>query len=129
MGIRLIWRITGLALIAVAALTLIGLGIGTHATVPSDAPVYYDIEAKTYLAPPCMPVWLERRRSLSGLRNGTISEAHRLNFAPDADCQQSGALAPADRSLTRQLLVKLGLLPPIKHWWEGPYRAAVRQIR
>jgi len=29
---------------------------------------------------------------------------------------------PDDRSATGRFLVWLGLLPPLKHWWDMPYR-------
>jgi hypothetical protein len=56
------------------------------------------------------------------LRLAKADDARQLQYKPDAACRETGAFAPDDRSLTGQLLVKLGVLSPLQHWWDAPYR-------
>jgi hypothetical protein len=107
----------------VGLLLLAGLGIGSNASMPGYAAVYLDDEAKNYVALPCIGEW-ERRsgEKFAAVRLAKVSEARQLGYEPDAVCRESGAFAPHDRSLTGHLLVKLGVLSPIQHWWDVPYR-------
>jgi hypothetical protein len=104
-------------------LLFLGLGIGSNTFMPGYAAVYVDDEAKIYVALPCVDEWRRRaERKIAMARLTKASEAYRLGYKPDAMCRESGAFAPDDRSFTGSLLVKLGFLSPLTHWWDMPYR-------
>jgi len=91
--------------------------------MPDYAAVYLDDVAKTYVALPCLKEWQNRRnQTLAMLRLNRASEAYALKYEPDEVCRETGAFSEDDRSLIGLLLVKLGILAPIQHWWDAPYR-------
>jgi hypothetical protein len=87
------------------------------------AAVYLDDDAKTYIALPCLKEWQNRpSQSLAFLRLAPASKAISQGYKSDATCRETGAFVEDDRSLTGLLLVKLGILSPVRHWWDIPYR-------
>ena len=97
--------------------------------MPGYAPVYLDDIAKTYIALPCMKEWQNRQsETLALVRLSKVSEAYKLKYKPDEVCRETGAFSEDDRSLTGLLLVKLGFLPPIRHWWDAPYRTEKGEV-
>jgi hypothetical protein len=105
------------------ALLLLGFGIGSSLPMPGYARVYLDDDAKTYIATPCLAGWQQQKsQTMSFLRLGTASEAIGLGYGSDRLCRETGAFVEDDRSLTGLLLEKVGILPPIRHWWDAPYR-------
>ena len=120
----------GKATIAVILVLLwLGTGIDTTVTMPDNAPVYLDDGARSYIALPCIEEW-ERRtgESFAFVHLGTAKEAHQLHYQPDQDCRDAGAFMEDNRSLTGHLLVKLGILPPMQHWWNRPYRTETGEV-
>jgi hypothetical protein len=90
--------------------------------MPKYAWVYVDDKAKTYIALPCMREWRRRAATKNAVvRLFDAGGARQLGYKPDTLCRDTGAFAPDDRSLTGSLLVKIGLLSPITHWWDMPY--------
>lgn len=107
------------ALITVGFLLFIGLGIETTVTLPPYALVFLDDQAKTYIAAPCLNEWLQRPGEHYSLaRRSTSSEAQRLHYAPDDKCREAGGYIDDGPSLTGLLLIKLGILPAKKYWWD-----------
>jgi hypothetical protein len=106
-----------------AALLLLGFGVASNVPMPGYAAVYLDDDAKAYIALPCLSEWQQRpSQRLVFLRLSTASEAIRLGYKSDAACRERDAFMEDDRSLSGLLLVKLGILSPIRHWWDRPYR-------
>jgi hypothetical protein len=104
-------------------LLFVGLGIGGIDPMPGYAVVFLDDISKTYIALPCIEEWRSRpSNTIDLVRRGTASEAAGLKYDPDKNCRETGAFADAGRSLTGLLLVKLGILPPVRHWWDAPHR-------
>jgi hypothetical protein len=114
-----LWQIIKVALIALGVLLFLGLGIGSNTPMPAYAPVYIDDGTRTYLAAPCKSAGMYSSDiNADALRFGTKSEARRLGYKPDDVCRNTGIHAPDERSATGHLLQWLGLLPPLKHWWD-----------
>jgi hypothetical protein len=108
-----------IALIVAGALLFLGLGIGSNTPMPGHAAVYIDDATRTYLAAPCKSAGAHGPDiNVGALRFGTKSEARRLEYKPDDVCRNTGIHAPDDRSATGHLLQWLGLLTPLKHWWD-----------
>jgi hypothetical protein len=106
-----------LGLLVVIALLLVGLAIPTTNPMPGFATVYLDDLSRTYLAQPCMQVW--KSRPGSGVVHASSARyAWSLSYLPDKVCQQSGAFAGSDSSVTRDILVNLGILRPPRQWWD-----------
>jgi hypothetical protein len=107
----------------VAIVFVLGLGIGSSKSMPPYARVYIDDDTKTYLALPCLDEWQHRKGdSLAFLRLSSAAEAHKLKYKPDDNCRETGAFSEDDRSLSGIMLQDLGILQPIEHWWDKPYR-------
>jgi hypothetical protein len=96
--------------------------VGTIDTMPSYAPVFLDDTSRTYLAPSCIDEWQHRREQLAIAARSTVEDAIAEGYKPDHGCAQTGAFAQNGRSALGLFLVKLGVLPPLKHWWNLPYR-------
>jgi hypothetical protein len=112
------------AALGIAAL-LIGLGIaiGSSDYMPSYAVVFLDDATKTYIALPCVEEWRSRpTRQVDIIRRGTAGEARQLGYKVDEKCRDAGGYIEDGRSLAGLILVWLGVLPPLKHWWDQPYR-------
>ena len=97
-----------------AAAAFFGLGFGIAPTIdaPPGALVQVDPASKTYFAPPC-------RQISSALGVTTLDNARKLGFSPDAHCLELGGFVQRSRSLSGQLLEKLGLLPPLPNRWNA----------
>jgi hypothetical protein len=104
-------------------LFFVGLGIGSIDPMPGYAVVFLDDISKTYIALPCIEEWRSRpSNTIDLVRRSTASEAARLKYEPDKNCRETGAFVDDGRSLTGLLLVKLGILPPARHWWDARSR-------
>ncbi|HEV8260966.1 MAG TPA: hypothetical protein VGQ19_09450 [Burkholderiales bacterium] len=95
-----------------AFLLMCGYAIGSARTMPPNAVVYVDKEAKRYFAAPCV-------KDTSRLAAATAAEAYGLEYKPDPDCRKSGAFQSADRSLTGLLLVRIGVLDEYPTRWNA----------
>ena len=115
--------------IAVVLLVFLSFGIGTNVTMPQYATVYLEPQTKTYIGLPCLKEW-ERRHggNLPIAALGTITEARQMKYAPDDNCRNTGAFAPDGPALPIALLIKAGLLPEPKYWWDQPYRLDTGEI-
>ena len=94
---------------AAAALFGLGFGITPSIEAPPGALVQVDAASKTYFAPPC-------RQISSGLGVTTLDNARKLGYSPDAQCLESGGFVQRNRSLSGQLLEKIGVLAPASRW-------------
>jgi hypothetical protein len=104
-------------------LLLASFGVETTDRMPPYGIVFIDYSTKTYIALPCV----EKRRydpdlKTSMLKLSTRREARKIGYSSDDKCRNAGGFAEDGRSLGGILLVKLGILPPLKHWWDKPYR-------
>lgn len=108
-----------IALVALGVILCGVLVVGTNTVMPGHAPVYLDDESRTYLAAPCEAEWQRRNGATANrLRFGTASEARRRNYGPDDHCRSTGLHAPEGRSAAGLLFEMLGILPPLKYWWD-----------
>ena len=94
-------------------LFFIGFGVGVSKSPPKQAVVFVDSDEKTYFAPHCVKTLDER----ATLIESTIGKVYKLKFNPDQKCQDTGAFLQEARSLSGQLLVKIGILKPLKSRW------------
>jgi hypothetical protein len=116
-------RYVSVVLTAVAVVAMIGLGIGSIDLMPSYAVVFLDDTNKTFVALPCIDEWRSRpSQTIDLVRRGTAGEAAKLGYKPDAKCREAVGYSEDGRSLTGLALVWLGVLPPLVHWWDKPYR-------
>ena len=106
----------------VAFLMFVFFGQGTITTIPDYAAVYLDDGAKTYIALPCALGGSYQTLVSNPARLSTKKEARSLRYKPDDIFRNTGAFALEDRSLIGRLLVEWGILPPITHWWDRPYK-------
>jgi hypothetical protein len=90
---------------------LAGLFIVPTRTMPDNALVLLDDQNHTYLSPICA------NREKKDYRLARAAEARKLNYAPDKKCQDQGGFSQDSRSITGNLLVRLGLLPPLPSRW------------
>ena len=97
---------------AAAALFGLGFGIATSIDAPPGALVQVDAASRTYFAPSC-------RQISSALGIATLDNARKLGFSPDARCVELGGFVQRSRSLSGQLLEKLGLLAPLPSRWNA----------
>jgi hypothetical protein len=117
------------ALATIATLFCIGFSIGSNSSMPDYARVYIDDDAKTYLALPCLAEWQSRKSdTIALLRLGTAAESRKLNYQPDKNCRDTGAFFGEDSSLSKNFLIRLGILQPIREWWDGPYRNELGEV-
>ncbi len=79
--------------------------------MPDNALVYLDDQNQTYLSPGCAP---KEKRSL---RSATAAEARRLKYQPAKECGGAASFRQDVRSLSGNLLVRLGMLPPLPSRW------------
>lgn len=113
----------------VGALLFVGLGIRTSGSMPGYAAVYLDDVERTYIGLPCIEEWHRRPdTAMAVVRLSTAAEAWSLRYEPDYECRETGAFVGSDSSLTRGLLVKLGLLSPPQQWWDAPYRNEAGEV-
>jgi len=106
-----------------AVLIVAGLGIGTIDSMPPYAVVFLDDTSKTFIALPCIEEWRSRQtKTVDFVWRGTAGDARRLGYEIDLACRDAGGYSEDGRSLTGIILVKLGVLEPLTHWWDWPYR-------
>ena len=91
----------------------IGFGVGVSKSPPKHAIVFVDSTEKTYFAPPCVKALDER----TTLMESTIGKVYNLKLNPDPECRDTGAFLQGARSLSGQLLVKIGVLEALKSRW------------
>lgn len=106
---------TLLACVATGTVFLLffGFGIGASVVAPEHAIVIIDEDRKLYFAPPCVS---EEMRHLPRI---TIGQARKLSFNPDTVCRDTGGFMQETRSLSGQLLQKLGVLSPLRSRWNA----------
>lgn len=124
----------GLSLIALA---LIGLPIGSDLGMPSNARVFVNPKANTYLAPPCLELTADQEQrwrdnlpgsltyrdsmgafvTATGLIPAVVSEVDRQGLKPDPDCRDQGAFRMEARSATGMFLERIGILHPLPSRW------------
>jgi hypothetical protein len=109
--------------IGVVVLLYLGAGSSSIVQVPGYAVAYLDDTNKTYLTLPCVDQWQKTpTHSVDVLRQALVADAYKLGYRMDEDCREAGGFIDDDRSLTGFLFERIGLLPPIEHWWDRPYR-------
>jgi hypothetical protein len=91
----------------------IGFGVGVSKSPPKHAIVFVDSTEKAYFAPPCVKA-LDKRTTLI---ESTIEKIYNLKLNPNPECLDTGAFLQDARSLSGQLLVKIGILKPLKSRW------------
>lgn len=102
-----------------AGLFFLSFGLGTNVPMPWHASVYIDDASRTYFAAPCKTEWEHRPGARAeALRFGTAREARRLKYKPDETCRNTGLHSPDGRSLGGQVLESIGVLPPLRFWWD-----------
>jgi hypothetical protein len=107
----------------------LGFGISSSDTMPGYAPLYLDDESRTFLALPCIDEWQHRDGDhIAVLRLSNYKEASDKAYTGDAICRETGAFVPDGRSLSGMLLERIGLLHPLEHWWDMPYRNESGQV-
>ena len=94
-------------------LFFVGFGVGVSKSPPKHAIVFVSSTEKTYFAPPCVKALDER----TTLTESTIEKAYKLKLNPDPECRDAGVFLQEARSLSGQLLVKIGILKPLKSRW------------
>jgi hypothetical protein len=90
---------------------LAGFFIVPTRELPDNAVVLLDDQSRTYLSPGCAG------QDKETYRVSRAAEARRLKYDPDKKCRQAGGLSQDGRSLTGNLLGRLGLLPPAPSRW------------
>jgi hypothetical protein len=116
-------KVATAALGIAALLLLIGFVVGSDDTMPPYAVAFLDDTNKTFIALPCVEEWKSRKtRTVDMIRRSTASEARRLGYKVDEECRDAGGYVAECRSLAGLILVWLGVLPPLVHWWDRPYR-------
>ncbi len=107
-----VYRIVLIIITVAIALFSLGMTVEMSKTMPNSATVYLDGEAKTYFAPPCVG----RDTALRGV---TASEAHFMGYEPNPDCENKGWFTQKGRSLSGDLLQRLGVLAPLPSRWNA----------
>ena len=90
---------------------LAGFFIVPTREMPDNAIVRLDDQNHTYLSPQCAD------REKRDYRLSTAAEARKLNYAPDKKCRDTGGFSQKNRSLTGNLMARLGMLPPLPSRW------------
>ena len=107
------------AILLIAANSL----VGTIDTMPAYAAVYIDDTSHTYIALPCLPAWQTKKTAtVDAIRLAKASEAYALKYNSDEDCREAGGFAQGGPGIVRQYLTDWGIVPPLHHWWDDPYR-------
>jgi hypothetical protein len=107
----------------VGMLAYLGGGVTSIVSVPGYAVVYLDDVHKTYLSLPCLDDWKRRpTQTIDTLRQALRRDAYKLGYQMDEDCRNAGGFSEDDRSAAGLVLEKLGILSPLEHWWDRPYR-------
>jgi hypothetical protein len=90
---------------------LAGFFIVPTRTMPDNAMVLLDDQNHTYLSPKCA------QPEKQAYRLATAAEARKVNYAPDKRCLEAGGFRQDTRSLTGNLMARLGMLPPLPSRW------------
>ena len=111
----MIWFVTvpNLTFLLLLFFFSIGFGVGVSKSAPKHAIVFVNSAKKTYFAPPCVKTLDER----TTLTESTIGKVYKLKLNPDPECRETGAFLQDARSPSGQLLVKIGVLKPLKSRW------------
>ncbi len=80
--------------------------------MPDNALVLLDDQSKTYFSPSCA-----KKSGEKSLRAATAAEARRLKYEPDKNCQGAAGFRQDRRSMSGNLLERLGMLPPLPSRW------------
>jgi hypothetical protein len=90
---------------------LAGFFIVPTRDMPDNAVVLLDDQTRTYVSPGCA------KQEKGEYRQATAAEARTLNYAPDKKCREAGGFSQNSRSLTGNLMARLGMLPPLANRW------------
>ena len=91
-----------------------GFFLETSESMPDNAWVYAGGDAGLYYAPPYLR---DTGRDVYGLVLLTAAEAKSMNYRPDPTAKAQGYFRQEGRSLSGEMLAKLGLLAPAKSRW------------
>ncbi len=80
-------------------------------SMPDNALVLLDDQSKTYFSPRCA------KKEEKPLRSATAAEARQLKYEPDQSCQGAAGFRQDGRSMSGNLLERLGMLPPLPSRW------------
>ena len=78
-------------------------------TMPDNALVFLDDQEKTYFSPICAEAEKDKRP----WRQARAAEARQLNYEPDKSCQGAAGFRQDCRSMSGNLIERLGMLPPL----------------
>jgi hypothetical protein len=92
---------------------LAGFFIVPTRDLPDNAIVLLDDQNHTYLSPGCA------NQDQKPYRQSRAAEARRLKYEPDKKCRDAGGFSQGNRSLTGNLMARLGLLPPAPSRWNS----------
>jgi len=90
---------------------LAGFFIVPARSMPDNAVVLLDDQNHMYVSPLC------GQQEDKVYRATTAAEARQLKYKPDKKCRDKGGFSQEYRSLTGNLLVRLGMLPPVPSRW------------
>jgi hypothetical protein len=90
---------------------LAGFFIVPTRELPDHALVLLDEENHTYLSPACAA------REKKEYRTVKAAEARRLQYKPDKKCRDQGGFTQDGRSVSGNLLEKLGMMSPLPSRW------------
>ena len=90
---------------------LAGFFIVPTRAMPDNAVVLLDDQTQTYLSPGCANQ--EKRE----YRPATAAEARKLKYAADKKCQEAKGFSQDSRSLSGNLMARLGMLAPLPSRW------------
>lgn len=99
------------AVIMLLCTLLAGFFIFPTRAMPDNAVVLLDDQTRTYVSPGCA------KQEKGEYRQATAAEAHKLNYKPDKKCQDAGGFRQDNRSLSGNLMARLGMLPPLPSRW------------
>jgi hypothetical protein len=99
------------AVIMLLCTLLAGFFIVPTRDMPDNAVVLLDDQTRTYFSPACAQQ--EKRE----YRPATAAEARKLNYTPDKKCQDTAGFTQDKRSLSGNLMARLGMLPPLPSRW------------
>ncbi len=90
---------------------LAGFFIFPTRDMPDNAIVLLDDQNHTYISPKCA------NQEKKDYRVARAAEARKLKYEPDKKCLDQGGFRQDDRSITGNLLVRLGVLRPRPSRW------------
>jgi len=90
---------------------LAGFFIVPMRDMPDNAVVLLDDQNHTYLSPGCAT------QDQKPYRTSTAAEARKLTYEPDKKCQDAKGFSQDGRSLSGNLMARMGMLPPLPSRW------------